>query len=154
MLVQRGYKYRILPTKEQEKSLLQCGGNARFLWNYALKTNEDYYKKIDQLTTSKICLVNGWSPKLLGIDEGGGLSSNVYIDILKTRMPLIEYYQDSIDNGILNKIITFINEFTGKNEFLGIGIASKNPFDHLEKANKEAALNNQKTKTNDNNLGG
>ncbi len=45
MLVQGGYKYRILPTKEQEESLLQCGGNARFLWNYALKTNQDYYKK-------------------------------------------------------------------------------------------------------------
>ena len=45
MLVQRGYKYRILPTKEQEKSLLQCGGNVRFLWNYALKTNQDYYKE-------------------------------------------------------------------------------------------------------------
>lgn len=130
------------------------GAGPSFIHEFNINTNEDYYKKIDQLTTSKICLVNGWSPKLLGIDEGGGLSSNVYIDILKTRMPLIEYYQDSIDNGILNKIITFINEFTGKNEFLGIGIASKNPFDHLEKANKEAALNNQKTKTNDNNLGG
>jgi putative transposase len=34
-----------LPTKEQEESLLQCGGNARFLWNYALKTNQDYYKE-------------------------------------------------------------------------------------------------------------
>jgi putative transposase len=45
MLIQRGYKYRILPTKEQEESLLQCGGNARFLWNYALKTNQDYYKE-------------------------------------------------------------------------------------------------------------
>jgi len=45
MLVQRGYKYRILPTKEQEKSLLQCGGNARFLWNYVLKINQDYYKE-------------------------------------------------------------------------------------------------------------
>lgn len=45
MLIQRGYKYRILPTKEQEKSLLQCGGNTRFLWNYALKTNQDYYKE-------------------------------------------------------------------------------------------------------------
>lgn len=45
MLIQQGYKYRILPTKEQEKSLLQCGGNARFLWNYALKTNQDYYKE-------------------------------------------------------------------------------------------------------------
>ena len=45
MLIQRGYKYRILPTKEQEESLLQCGGNARFLWNYAIKTNQDYYKE-------------------------------------------------------------------------------------------------------------
>lgn len=45
MLVYRGYKYRILPTKEQEKSLLQCCGNARFLWNYVLKTNQDYYKE-------------------------------------------------------------------------------------------------------------
>jgi len=45
MLIQQGYKYRILPTKEQEESLLQCGGNARFLWNYALKINQDYYKE-------------------------------------------------------------------------------------------------------------
>lgn len=45
MLIQRGYKYRILPSKEQMESLLQCGGNARFLWNYALKTNQDYYKE-------------------------------------------------------------------------------------------------------------
>ena len=45
MLIQRGYKYRILPTKEQEESLLQCGGNTRFLWNYVLKVNQDYYKE-------------------------------------------------------------------------------------------------------------
>jgi len=45
MLIHRGYKYRILPTKEQEKLLLQCGGNTRFLWNYVLKINQDYYKE-------------------------------------------------------------------------------------------------------------
>jgi len=45
MLIQRGYKYKILPTKEQEKSLFQCGGNTRFLWNYVLKINQDYYKE-------------------------------------------------------------------------------------------------------------
>ncbi len=45
MQVQRGFKYRIYPTKEQEASLLQCGGNTGFLWNYALKTNQDYYKE-------------------------------------------------------------------------------------------------------------
>lgn len=45
MLIQRGYKYRILPTKEQENLMLQCGGNTRFLWNYVLKINQDYYKE-------------------------------------------------------------------------------------------------------------
>jgi len=45
MLIQRGYKYKILPTKEQEESLFQCGGNTRFLWNYVLKINQDYYKE-------------------------------------------------------------------------------------------------------------
>jgi len=45
MLIHRGYKYRILPNKKQEESLLQCGGNARFLWNYVLKINQDYYKE-------------------------------------------------------------------------------------------------------------
>ena len=45
MLIQRGYKYKILPTKEQEESLLQCGGNTRFLWNCVLKINQDYYKE-------------------------------------------------------------------------------------------------------------
>jgi putative transposase len=49
MLIQRGYKYRILPTKEQEESLLQCGGNARFLWNYVLKINQDYYKETGKM---------------------------------------------------------------------------------------------------------
>ena len=49
MLIQRGYKYKILPTKEQEESLLQSGGNTRFLWNYVLKINQDYYKKLVNL---------------------------------------------------------------------------------------------------------
>lgn len=45
MLIQKGFKYRLYPTKKQEEKLLQCGGNARFLWNYVLKMNNDYYKK-------------------------------------------------------------------------------------------------------------
>jgi len=49
MLVQRGYKYRIIPTKEQEKSLFQHGGNVRFLWNYALKINQEYYKEVGKV---------------------------------------------------------------------------------------------------------
>ncbi len=45
MLIQKGFKYRLKPTKEQEQMLLQHGGNARFVWNTFLKTNIDLYKE-------------------------------------------------------------------------------------------------------------
>jgi len=45
MLIQKGFKYRLKPKKEQEQMLLQHGGNARFVYNYFLKTNIDYYKE-------------------------------------------------------------------------------------------------------------
>lgn len=45
MLIQKGFKYRLYPTMEQEQKLLQQGGNSRFVWNYFLKQNIDYYKE-------------------------------------------------------------------------------------------------------------
>ena len=45
MLIQKGFKYRLKPTKEQEQMFLQHGGNARFVWNSFLKTNIDLYKE-------------------------------------------------------------------------------------------------------------
>ncbi len=45
MLIQKGFKYRLKPTKEQKQMLLQHGGNARFVYNYFLKQNIDYYKE-------------------------------------------------------------------------------------------------------------
>ena len=45
MKILKGFKYRLYPTEEQEIILLQQGGNTRFLWNYLLKDNIDYYNK-------------------------------------------------------------------------------------------------------------
>ncbi len=45
MIIHQGFKYKLLPTKEQEELLLQCGGNTRFLWNYVLELNKDNYKE-------------------------------------------------------------------------------------------------------------
>jgi transposase len=41
MLVKKGFKFRLVPTKEQKQKLLQHGGNSRFIWNLFLKTNID-----------------------------------------------------------------------------------------------------------------
>ena len=45
MLVQKGFRFKLSPTKEQKQKLLQHGGNSRFIWNLFLKTNIDYYKE-------------------------------------------------------------------------------------------------------------
>jgi putative transposase len=44
-MIQRAYKFRLYPTPEQKQKLLQCGGNARWLWNYFLCINEKEYAK-------------------------------------------------------------------------------------------------------------
>ena len=45
MLVNKRFRYKMSPTKEQKQILLQHGGNSRFIWNIFLKTNIDYYKE-------------------------------------------------------------------------------------------------------------
>ncbi|MBK9223379.1 MAG: hypothetical protein IPO16_14850 [Saprospiraceae bacterium] len=100
----------------------------------ALNMNEKYYSEVDRMSTDKIILVNGWSRKLLGIQESSGMDGNSFLDTMKIKLPLIEYYQDLIDNQVLNKIFRFIAEQTNRLEFLEIGVESKNPFDHLIKA--------------------
>lgn len=107
------------------------GAKEAFVHEFNVNMNEKFYESTDKITTNKIILVNGWSKKLLGIEETAGISGNSFIDALKTKLTLIEYYQDTIDNNLLNKASNFVNEMLGKTEFIGIGIESKNPFDHL-----------------------
>ena len=45
MKILKGLRYRLYPTGEQKQLLLQHGGSARFLWNYLLMDNIEYYKR-------------------------------------------------------------------------------------------------------------
>lgn len=44
-MIRKAFKFRLYPTPEQEEKLRQCGGNARWLWNYFLRINEEEYTK-------------------------------------------------------------------------------------------------------------
>jgi len=44
-VINKGLKFRLYPTPEQEALLRQHGGNARFLWNSLLALNQIEYKK-------------------------------------------------------------------------------------------------------------
>jgi putative transposase len=43
MLIQKGFKYRLYPTKKQKQLLSQHGGNTRFIWNLFLEQNIKEY---------------------------------------------------------------------------------------------------------------
>ncbi len=43
--IHRAYKFRLMPSLEQEQLLQQCGGNARFVWNTFLRMNNEEYAK-------------------------------------------------------------------------------------------------------------
>jgi len=45
MLIHKGFKFRLKPTKKQKQMLLQHGGNTRFVWNLFLSQNIKEYEK-------------------------------------------------------------------------------------------------------------
>ncbi len=45
MKILKAYKFRLLPTVEQQYALAQQGGNCRFLWNHFLEMNQNEYAK-------------------------------------------------------------------------------------------------------------
>jgi putative transposase len=48
MKLNKSFKYRLYPTKNQQELLLQLGGNTRFLWNLFLQQNIDEYNKTEK----------------------------------------------------------------------------------------------------------
>jgi len=54
----KGIKYRMYPTEEQEKFLLQEVGNQRFIWNYFLDLSNIKYKTIKEgMFYSEMCMM-------------------------------------------------------------------------------------------------
>lgn len=113
-----------------------------FVHEPALNMNEKFYETIDRISSDKIILANAWSRKLAGIESATGISNNSFMDDLKTRLHIIEHYQNIIDNNVINTAIRFVNEILGYTQYLELGIESKNPFDHLLKAKQDDKLDN------------
>jgi len=45
MKINKSYKFRLYPTKEQEQLLLQHVGNSRFIWNKLVEFNKNYQEE-------------------------------------------------------------------------------------------------------------
>ena len=55
MIVNKAYKFRIYPNKEQEVLIAKTFGCSRFVFNYFLAECEDAYKRTGKGLTYKTC---------------------------------------------------------------------------------------------------
>lgn len=93
-------------------------------------TAQDFYKVMDEMTEAKIIRAHGWSKRLMEAEEGAGMSSNVFMDLLKSRLPVINGVQEDA-SAILNQAIGIITKDAGRADLENIGIAFKSPFQDI-----------------------
>lgn len=113
------------------------GARPMFVHEVKPNTAQDFYRVMDQITEAKIIRAHGWSKRLMEAEEGAGLSSNVFMDLLKSRLPVINGVQEDA-SVILNQAITIIVKDAGRTDLENIGISFKSPFqDILEQTEEE-----------------
>ena len=85
-------------------------------------------------------------PKTTTINESTGLSNEAFVSELKSKIPIIEYYQNLIDNNIINKAFDFVGMVTGNQDFINYNIKHKSALDPIIKDQiKETVITNQIT---------
>lgn len=96
----RVYKFRIYPTKHQERTLARHAGARRFVWNWALATKIDYYKKNGKTMSPKAL-----SSELTKLKYETGTSW------------LQEMNAQSLQQGLRDLNFAFVSFFSGKSRF-------------------------------------
>lgn len=74
-----------------------------------------------------------WSKNLSGVDAAGGFSTDSFISELKAKLPVIQFYQNLIDNQVINTALDFIGKILGDNEYIDFNIVHKNPIEVMQK---------------------
>lgn len=106
------------------------GARSAYVFQFSPNTNENFYKVAGTLSEDKIIRAHKWSRRLIGDSEANGFSSNVFLDELKTKLPVIIENQQIIDSP-LNVALMEIVEYMERTDLLGLAIQHKSPFKHL-----------------------
>lgn len=116
------------------------GAKPMFVHQVRPNTAESFYSEMDNIAEKKIIRSHGWNKRLMEAEEGAGLSSNVFIDVLKSRLPVIHNIQEDALAAI-NAAIQFIVTDSGRMEFDGLGLKFKSPFtdilEQIDEANDD-----------------
>lgn len=109
------------------------GAAPAFVHEFNIQTKEDYFIKIGEHCERNIIKANQWSKTLLGAEYQTGWSADNYVSEIKAKLPVIEFYQNLIDNEMINKAMDFIGKITGDMDFVNFNIQHKSPFETILK---------------------
>lgn len=106
-------------------------------------THEGFYNFLDTSAFQKIVMAHKWSPRLLGVEDATGLSTNVFMDALKIkRIGVIRKYQSDASLE-LKKCLDAIGEILGfQND---VRFMATTPFDELNEEIQAAESQAQTT---------
>lgn len=108
-----------------------AGATPAYVHEFAVKTQEDYFVKIGEHAERNIIKANQWSKTLLGAEYQTGWSADSYVAELKTKIPIIEHYQNLIDNEMINTALDFIGQVTGDMDYVKYNVKHKGPFETI-----------------------
>ena len=118
------------------------GSRPMFVHQVAPNTSEAFYVAMDGMSEKKIIRGHQWSKRLMEAEEAGGLSTNVFMDALKSRLPVINGIQEDALT-IINQALSAIAIDSGRADLASLGLGFKSPFQEIiEQTNDEATNQN------------
>lgn len=112
------------------------GARPMFVHQVEPNTAESFYKAMDEITEAKIIRAHQWSKRLMEAEEAGGLSTNVFLDALKSRLPVIAGIQEDA-LAVLNRALTAIALDSGRGALSELGLGFKSPYQEILEQTKE-----------------
>jgi hypothetical protein len=106
------------------------GAKEMFAYQVKPNTSENFYTKMDALSEKHIIRAHNWSKRLMEATEAGGLSTNVFMDVLKSKLPVIAQVQED-GVSLLNKALQAVVTLAEKKEFEGLGLSFISPYQEI-----------------------
>jgi hypothetical protein len=91
-------------------------------------TNQDWFDVMGGRADKVIVMSNQWSAKLLYDDTASGLSNNIIIDALKSKLPVVRDNQAIAEKPINVALGKIVEWFGMESQFLNLGIDIKSPY--------------------------
>lgn len=119
------------------------GAKPAFIFQFSPNSNENWYTVTNDEAERQICKSHGFPRRLVGLEASSGLSSNVFLDVLRTFSPtLFRELQQRVEAPI-NLAYRLAAEWFGNSIAEELAVRFTSPYENLlnESSNGEADIN-------------